>query len=139
MERADKFINGLGIPEGYVEYRYCLSCDGALSERIEHGAYSGGSHPIVSWQRYEYHGLDLVRVDERYDTSGGAIDGADPWRTLEVSTHRPGAIGSLLGKRVYTHTNNDATPDETNDFYYTYDPVGNVVSVLDDSGNEAYY
>ena len=89
MERADKFINGLGIPEGYVEYRYCLSCDGALSERIEHGAYSGGSHPIVSWRRYEYHGLDLARVDERYDTGGGAIDSNDPWRTLEVSSHRP--------------------------------------------------
>ncbi|MCA9440863.1 MAG: RHS repeat-associated core domain-containing protein, partial [Candidatus Omnitrophica bacterium] len=112
---------------------------GALSERIEHGAYSGGSHPIVSWRRYEYHGLDLVRVDERYDTGGGAIDSNDPWRTLEVSSHRPGAIGSLLGKRVYTHTNNDATPDVVDDFYYTYDPVGNVVSVLDDSGNEAHH
>ena len=140
MESATRFVNGIGLHKGKVEYRYCLSCDGALSERIEYGDYvSGQGAPIVSWHRYEYHGLDLARVDERYDTGGGAIDSNDPWRTLEVSTHRPGAIGSLLGKRVYTHTNNDATPDETNDFFYTYDPVGNVVSVVDDSGDEVYY
>ncbi len=59
-------------------------------------------------------------------------------RTLEASSHRPGAIGSLLGKRVYTHTNNDDTSDDTEDFFYTYDPVGNVVSVMDDSGDEVY-
>lgn len=82
MERVDKFVNGAAIPVGYVVYRYCLSCDGSLSEREEHGAYSGGSHPIVSWQRYEYHGLDLARVDERYDTSGGSISSGDRWRTL---------------------------------------------------------
>ncbi len=141
METAVKVENDSANHSGRVEYRYCLSCDGALSERIEREAGSGEYTPIVSWQRYEYHGLDLMRVDERYDndTPADGIDSSDPWRTLEVSTHRPGAIGSLLGKRVYTHTNNDATPDTTEDFLYTYDPVGNVVSVVDDSGDEAYH
>jgi len=33
MKKATKYVNGSGSHSGYVEYEYCLSCDGALSER----------------------------------------------------------------------------------------------------------
>jgi hypothetical protein len=75
-----------------------FSCGRALAWRKEYS--TGSSTTIVNWNRYEYDGINLLRVDEKYDTSGGSIDSNDPWRTLEVSAHRPG----LLGKRVYTHT-----------------------------------
>ncbi|NUN96871.1 MAG: hypothetical protein HUU16_11920, partial [Candidatus Omnitrophica bacterium] len=38
----------------------------------------------------------------------------------------PGALSSLLHKRVYTHANADATPEASADFTYAYDAVGNV-------------
>jgi len=99
------------------------------------------STTITSWKRYEYDGINLLRVDEKYDTAGGTIDANDPWRTLEVSTHRPGMLGNLLGKRFYLHTNNDATPDGTYDYFYGYDRVGNLVFVYEGggSGDEAFY
>jgi RHS repeat-associated protein len=44
---------------------------------------------------------------------------------------------------VYTHTNGDATPDQTNDYTYSYDAVGNVVAVYNanstNRGNEVYF
>ncbi len=103
MELAVKWVDGSIYHSGRVEYRYCLSCDGALSERIEREAGSGTGTPIVSWQRYEYHGLDLLRVDERYDSnSSGTLTSADAWRTLEVSTHCPSRKLILLGKRHFS-------------------------------------
>ena len=96
---------------------------------------------IESWKRYEYDGINLLRVDEKYDTSGGSIDSNDPWRTLEVSTHRPGLLGNQVGKRVYTHTDNDYTADDIDDYFYGYDRVGNLVFVYTggDDGEEAFY
>ncbi len=76
---------------------------------------------LVSGLRYEYDGLNLLRVDEIY---GSSLSESGPWRTVEVSTHRPGQLSALLHKRVYIHTNNDATPDQTKDFTYAHDPVG---------------
>ena len=141
MTLAEKFTGTNDTYAGKVAYRYCLSCDSVLSERIEYSPTV--STTITSWKRYEYDGLNLLRMDGRYDTAGGALDDNDPWRTLEVSTHKPGSIGALIGKRVYTHTNNDATPDSTNDYTYTYDAVGNVVAVYNANstgrGNELYY
>ncbi|NUN96839.1 MAG: hypothetical protein HUU16_11760, partial [Candidatus Omnitrophica bacterium] len=96
------------------------------------------STTITSWKRYEYDGLNLLRVDERYDTAGGAIDANDPWRTLEVSTHSPGLVGNLVGKRAYRQTDNDATPNATYDYLYVYDAVGNLYLVLNDEGGEEY-
>jgi hypothetical protein len=130
---------GSGTYAGKVEYQYCLSCDGALAHRIEY--HPSVSTTIDSWKRYEYDGLKLLRVDERYDNDNPAdgIDSSDPWRTLESSTHGPGLIGNLLAKRVYTHNDNNATPDATNDYYYAYDHIGNVHLVLDEDGNEVYH
>ncbi len=125
---------------GKAEYHYCLSCDGALSERIEYHATTQGT--IINWKLYEYDGLNCLRVDERYDAAGGSLDIDDPSRTLEVNTHMLGSLGALIGKRVYTHTNNDATPDSTSDYTYTYDALGNVQVVYKASGStgqEAYF
>ena len=54
---------------------------------------------VTSHKRYEYDGLKLLRVDEKYDTGGGSIDANDPWRTLEAATYGPGIVGNLLAKR----------------------------------------
>ncbi|MCG3198407.1 MAG: hypothetical protein GHCLOJNM_02907 [bacterium] len=62
MRYATKY-NAADAFSGRVEYKYCLSCDGALSERIEYNP----SWTVVSHRRYEYDGLNLVRLDERYD------------------------------------------------------------------------
>lgn len=63
MTKAEKRTGtGSGTYAGKVEYRYCLACDGALSERIEYSPTV--STTIVSWKRYEYDGLNLVRVDD---------------------------------------------------------------------------
>ena len=143
MTLAERFAGTNDTYAGKVAYRYCLSCDSVLSERIEYSPTV--STTITSWKRYEYDGLNLLRVDERYDTAGGALGDQDPWRTLEVSTHKPGSLGALIGKRVYTFNagNYTSTPNSTNDYTYTYDAVGNVVAVYNANstgrGNELYY
>jgi RHS repeat-associated protein len=108
---------------------------------------TSSSTTIESWKRYEFDGINLLRMDERCDTDGdGVIEaGETTWRTLEVSTHRPGLLGNQLGKRVYTHTNNDYTPDDTDDYFYGYfygyDRVGNVAFVYHggENGEEAFH
>jgi len=138
MTKAEK-RNSADAYAGKVEYGYCLTCGGALAYRKEYSTTV--STTITGWKRYEYDGINLLRVDEKYDTAGGTIDAGDPWRTLEVNTHRPGMLGNLLGKRFYVHTNNDATPDGTYDYFYGYDRVGNLVFVYEGggSGDEAFY
>ncbi|MCG3197851.1 MAG: hypothetical protein GHCLOJNM_02344 [bacterium] len=104
-----------------------------------------------------------LRVDERYDTAGGAFDANDPQAVPRIrSRHkapgdshlhfprreigitrqrfgfRPGLVGNLLGKRAYRHTDNDATPNATYDYVYVYDAVGNLYVVLNDEGGEEY-
>ena len=110
MKKASKYVNG--SLDGYVEYEYCLSCDGALSKRLEYDA----SDQLTSAKRYEYDGLNLLRMDEVYDSdSDSDLDddlAAENWRILETSTHRPGQLAAQLGKRVYEHTDNDPTPDD---------------------------
>jgi len=98
---------------------------------------SSSSTTITSWKRYEYDGLNLLRVDERYDTGGGAIDDQDPWRKKEVSTHKPGSLGNLLGKMVYTYTGANQytdTPSASYFYAYFYDAVGNLLWTVDNSG-----
>jgi RHS repeat-associated protein len=142
MTEAEKCTGtGDGVYAGKVEYGYCLSCGGALAWRKEYNTSNPAT--IESWKRYEYDGINLLRMDERCDTDGdGEIEeGETTWRTLEVSTHRPGLLGNLLGKRVYTYTGNGATPDDTDDYFYGYDRVGNLVYVYEggDSGEEAFH
>ncbi|MCA9441840.1 MAG: hypothetical protein KC964_13610 [Candidatus Omnitrophica bacterium] len=127
---------GTGTYAGKVEYRYSL-IDGTLAERIDYN--DSVSTTVDSWRRYEYNGLQLLRVDERYDTGGGSIDSGDPWRTVEVNTYGPGLVGNLFGKRAYTHTDNDATPDSTEDYGYGYDHVGNLYMVFAEDSSEAFY
>jgi RHS repeat-associated protein len=132
---------GAGTYAGQVEYAYCLSCDGALAYRKEYDQTSE-----TSIRRYEYDGLKLLRVDEVYDSDSdndldddyAANGGLGNWRTVEASTYGPGIVGNLLGKVVYTHTDDDATPDSQADYYYHYDHVGNVYLVTDDEGEEVY-
>jgi len=60
-----------------------------MSERIE---YASDMQTIVSWVRYEYDGLNLLRIDERYDGETPAgLDENDPWRPLNVFIHGPGS------------------------------------------------
>jgi len=134
---------GSGNYAGKEMYEYCLSCGGAMSVWKTFGA--GNTTYPTSWRRYEYDGLNILRIDDRCDDDlDGIIEiNETTWRTLEVSTHKPGSLGALIGKRVYTHTNNDATPDATNDYTYTYDAVGNVLAIYNANssgrGNELYY
>lgn len=98
---------------------------------------SSSSTTITSWKRYEYDGLNLLRVDERYDTAGGAIGDQDPWRKMEVSTHKPGSLGNLLGKMVYLYTGANQytdTPSASYFYAYFYDAVGNLLWTVDNSG-----
>jgi RHS repeat-associated protein len=98
---------------------------------------------LVADHRYEYDGLNLLRVDELYDSDSDGLDGddlaADAWRALWVGTYRPGSLGALLHKSVYVYSDlEDNTADSANEYTYTYDPVGNVACVYDQSGNLAY-
>ena len=137
MTKASKYVNA--SLDGYVEYEYCLSCDGALSKRLK---YDDSDDLEMAW-RYEYDGLNLLRMDEVYDSDSDTdLDddlAAGNWRILESSTHRPGQLAAQLGKRVYEHTGNDATPDGYADYSYAYDAVGNVVMVFDSAGNEEFH
>jgi len=101
---------------------------------------------VVSDKRYEYDGLNVLRIDERCDADGdGAVEPNETtWRTVEVNTHRPGSLSVLVGKRVYTYSScTSGTPSGQNDYTYAYDPLGNAVMVFNanasDQGNEAYY
>jgi len=64
-------------------------------------------------------------------------------RTVEVNTHKPGALGALVGKRVYVYSDAaDSSPNSSNDYTYTYDALGNVQVVYKASGTvgqEAYF
>ena len=81
--------------DALVKYKYCQTCGGAMSERIE---YASDMQTIVSWLRYEYDGLNLLRIDEKYDGDDppDGLDENDPWRPLNVFIHGPGAIGQIV-------------------------------------------
>jgi len=139
LKRAVKYVNGSANNSGSVRYEYCLSCDGALSKRLQFGAGTGSDEgALQSGVRYEYDGLNLLRMDQLYDNDSNGLEENDAWRIVEVGTHRSGQLGALLGKRVYEHTNNDSTPDGYDDYTYGYDAVGNAVLVFDYSGNETF-
>jgi RHS repeat-associated protein len=104
-----------------------------LSERIKRD----GSLNVLSWLRYEYEGLELLRIDERYDgdDAGTAIGDDDPWRPMNVYVHGPGMINNLLRGRWYHYTEDDTHRCAQGDYYYAYDDHGNVLGVFDESGN----
>jgi len=137
MKKATKYVNA--ALAGYVEYQYCLSCDGALSKRLQYNS----SDQLTSEKRYEYDGLNLVRVDERCDADGdGVVEaGETTWRMVEVATHRPGQLGALVGKRVYSYptAGNRCVSNGYTVYTYAYDAVGNVVLVYTGGGDEAFF
>jgi len=139
MKQATKYLNGSGSHSGYVEYQYCLSCDGALSKRLQYNA----SDQLTSEKRYEYEGLNLLRVDERCDADGdGVVEaGETTWRMVEVATHRPGQLGALVGKRVYSYptAGNRCVSNGYTVYTYGYDAVGNVAVVYTGGGDEALF
>jgi len=83
-----------------------------------------------------------LRIDELCDANGnGTIDeGETTWRKVEVSTHKPGSIGTLVAKRVYSYPSagNRCVSNGNTNYAYTYDAVGNVFCVLNSSGGEVY-
>ncbi len=109
-----------------------------MSERIE---YASDMLTIVSWLRYEYDGLNLLRIDERYDgESPAGLDENDPWRPLNVFIHGPGAIGQIVKCKWYNYYLDGQNPTsccDSGEYYYFYDVLGNVNGVLDDGGH--YY
>ncbi len=143
MTLAEKFTGTNDTYAGKEMYQYCLSCDGAMSTWRTFGPGSQ-TYPSV-WRQYEYDGLNLLRVDERCDNDkDGIIEaGETTWRTVEVNTHKPGALGALIGKRVYVYSDAaDSSPNGSNDYTYTYDALGNVQVVYKASGTvgqEAYF
>ena len=137
MSKATKYVNT--ALAGYVEYQYCLSCDGALSKRLQYNS----SSQLTSEKRYEYDGLNLLRVDERCDADGDGIveAGETTWRMVEVATHRPGQLGALVGKRVYSYptAGNRCVSNGYTNYTYGYDAIGNVVLVYTGGGDEAFF
>jgi RHS repeat-associated protein len=114
-----------------VEYKYCPSCGGALSERIE---YESDRSTVKSWLRYQYHGLNLLRIDEKYDTNGeNGIQSSDLWRVLNWYVHGPGSIGQTVRATWYSYRYDDTNvPCDSGEYYYMYDALGNVNGVLQD-------
>jgi len=129
---------GTGTYAGKVEYRYCLACDGAMTERVEY--HTSVSTTVANWRRFEYDGIQLLRVDERYDSdSSGTITSADSWRRLHENSHRPGSLSHLLAKKVYTYASGTTgAPSGSTDYFYAYDPVGNVVAISNGAGTRTY-
>jgi len=109
-----------------------------MSERIE---YASDMQTIVSWLRYEYDGLNLLRIDERYEGETPAgLDENDPWRPLNVFIHGPGTIGQIVKGKWYNYYSDGQNPTsccDSGEYYYFYDALGNVNGVLDSGGH--YY
>jgi hypothetical protein len=75
-----------------------------LSERIE---YESNQATVKSWLRYQYHGLNLLRIDEKYDTDGTAgIQSTDLWRVMNWYVHGPGSIGQIVRATAYSYNQN---------------------------------
>jgi RHS repeat-associated protein len=110
-----------------IEYQYCPACGGAMTDRIE----KDENGAITSWVRYEYEGLNLIRMDQMYDGSdtGSDLNDGDPFRPLSVYTHGRGSISQIVQNKAYTHTDGDAVPDATTEIYYFYDRMGNMLNV----------
>jgi hypothetical protein len=84
-------------------------------------------------------GLHVLRIDERYDSnSSGTITDADGWRPVEKNTNLPGDLTHLVAKSSYTYTSQTTSTGTATDYYYGYDPVGNLVAVSDDQGARAF-
>ena len=119
-----------------IEYRYCPSCSGALSARIK----KDSDGDIESWLRYEYSGLELLRIDEVYDADNdGTLEdpsgGQDGWRILNLYVHSGSPLPICAKWFTYRYPNSGAYCD-SGTYYYMYDAVGNVNGVIQD-GN--YY
>ena len=131
-----KDVAGTETGDQKVEYTYCPSCGGAMRERIEYEYLSGWV--VKSWLRYEYDGLNLLRIDERYDdeVTPDGIDSGDPWRPMNIYVHAPGAIGQIIKAKWFNYKDCTTSPCDSGWYYYFYDAVGNVVGVIDQNTHE---
>lgn len=122
-----------------VEYGYCASCGGAMKYRIERN----GDGDVVSWLRYEYDGMNLLRIDEVYDYDDDGVlenpeDGDDDWRVINAFIHGPGGVGEAIVGESYGYLYHDSsTLGVSTRWYYHYDGLGNVTSMSYSSGSEA--
>ncbi len=100
------------------------------TERIEYNS----SNAITSWVRYEIDGLQVLRVDEKYDSnSSSTITSADGWRIRDRRTHSPALLGGLLFKEVFTYPSATSSANaESKVYYYGYDKQGNVSVVTEE-------
>ncbi len=90
---------------------------------------------MSSWLRYEYDGLNLLRIDERYDGDSpvDSIDENDPWSPMNVFVHAPGQIGQI----VECHSYDQGVLSDR--YWYMYDALGNVVATVDSYGNTTHW
>ena len=137
LTQVVKDVAGSTANDKRVEYTYCPACGGAMRERIEY-TYNNG-WVVKSWLRYEYDGLNLLRIDERYDNETNppdGIDGSDPWRPMNIFVHSPGAIGQIIKAKWFNYKDCTTSPCDSGWYYYFYDAVGNVVGIIDQNTNE---
>ena len=89
---------------------------------------------IESWVRYEVDGLQVYRVDEKYDSnSSSTITEADGWRIKDHRTYSPALIGDLLFKEVFTYPSDTSKANaESKVYYYGYDSLGNVTTITEE-------
>ncbi len=130
LTEARKYDGSGAVYAGKVEYVYSPVVGAGRTERIEYDS----SDAITSWVRYEVDGLQVHRVDEKYDNhSPGGITEADGWRIRDRRTHSPALIGSLLFKEVFTYPSATSNANaESKVYYYGYDKQGNVSVVTEE-------
>ena len=80
---------------------------------------------IVSSLCYEYEGLNLLRIDQRYDSDEDEdIDSNDDWRPMNGYVHAPGSIGQIVRSKWYSYIGCDKSPCDSGYYYYLYDALG---------------
>ena len=78
--------------EKRTAYEYCVTCGGSMTDRIEYN----GSLVLQSWLRYEYEGLNLLRIDELYDGDDHLTGESDPGTGFGPERRRGGGrVGSV--------------------------------------------
>ena len=107
----------------------------------------GGRRYLVSLMRYEYEGLNLLRIDELYDGDEDEdLDITDYsnnyWRPINLYIHGPGSIGQIIKAEWYEYdiTDPDAVDAcDEGEYYYFYDALGNVDGVMEEYNNDWKY
>ena len=129
--------NSEEIPQVTIEYTYCGTCGGALRTRKK----TDETGTVTSWLRFEYEGINLLRIDERYDddTPVDGIDSEDPWRVINTYVHAPGQIGNVVRAYWYRYSwDNAPTPCASGSWVPCYDALGNQIGVVESTNGKFY-